>query len=137
MSDQLTAEDRLRLHVHDEQAFAFTIDDAESLVPEIDALRAELAAKDAAIERLVAERDEAREQALDQFAREYSEAYGCDPVAMANGRSNWRKSAEDAEAQRDRLKEALELIAVNYADGATFSGTQCADIARQALRDAP
>jgi len=59
--DQLTAEDRLRLHVHDDQTFAFTLDDAESLVPEIDALRAELAVKDAAIERLVAERDEARE----------------------------------------------------------------------------
>jgi hypothetical protein len=74
------------------------------------ALADKITAQAAAIERLVAERDEAANLALKQFLREYHEAYGCDPVAMANGRSNWRKSAEAAEAQRDKLKQALADI---------------------------
>lgn len=39
-TEGLTAEDRLRLHVHDPLTFAFVLDDAEQLVAEIDALRA-------------------------------------------------------------------------------------------------
>src|SRR5690606_8786942 len=40
--DRVTAEDRLRLHAHDPDTFAFSPDDAETLVEEIDALRASI-----------------------------------------------------------------------------------------------
>lgn len=42
VSEALTAEDRLRLHVHDPLTFGFVLDDAEQLVAEIDALRSNL-----------------------------------------------------------------------------------------------
>lgn len=46
-TEGLTAEDRLRLHVHDPLTFAFVLDDAEQLVAEIDALRSALRPKEA------------------------------------------------------------------------------------------
>lgn len=63
-----------------------------------------------AIEALEAERDEAAWNALDTFSREYHEAYHCDPVAMANGRNNWRKAAEAAEAAEARCKRLEEAL---------------------------
>ncbi len=43
--------------------------------------------------------------------------------------------ARDLERDRARLVAALKIIASNYSDGQTLSGTNCADIAHGVLRD--